>query len=148
MCRICNSEEHFAANCPQNRGGKGGGGPLGPPALLAQSGQASGSQQAEGDGVLWAPPTQAALAWAVWQPDLTSPGDGWGTHQSADAYPGFQVDEGASSDDTSSMTSSDSGNEVIDMSDLYPLDDQQAAEHVFWQYRTFKRKWRRFTGNP
>ena len=34
------------------------------------------------------------------------------------------------------------------MSDLQPLTDAQASEHVFWQYRTHRRRWRRLTGKP
>ena len=49
---------------------------------------------------------------------------------------------------TGSATSSDSGTEHIDMSDLRPMTDQQASEHVFWQYRMHRRRWRRLTGKP
>ncbi|MFM7988891.1 MAG: hypothetical protein ACKPKO_57225, partial [Candidatus Fonsibacter sp.] len=38
--------------------------------------------------------------------------------------------------------------EHIDMADLQPMTDAQASEHVFWQYRYHRRKWRRLTGKP
>ena len=34
------------------------------------------------------------------------------------------------------------------MSDLQPMTDRQASEHVFWQYRMHRRSWRRLTGKP
>ena len=34
------------------------------------------------------------------------------------------------------------------MSDLQPLSEAEAAEHVFLQYRHYTRKWRRFRGKP
>ena len=34
------------------------------------------------------------------------------------------------------------------MSDLQPMSDAQASEHVFWQYRMHRRRWRRLTGIP
>ena len=65
-------------------------------------------------GVLWAAPTAQAPEWAGWQADITTINDGWGAQVDTEAYPGFQQDEGDSSDGTSSMTSSDSDNEVLD----------------------------------
>ena len=106
----------------------------------------TGGPQAEGAGVLWPEQQPADPAWESWQPGIT-PGDGWPDAAVAGAYPGFQADD-VSSDDTSSMTSSDSGREEIDMSDLRDLNDRDAAEQVFWQYRHHRRKWRRFTGKP
>ena len=48
-CRICESEEHFAAKCPQNRGGKGGGAVPPPPTMSTMlNDPATGGQQAEG----------------------------------------------------------------------------------------------------
>ena len=49
---------------------------------------------------------------------------------------------------TDSDTSSDSGRESIDMSDLHAMDHAEASAHVFWQYRQAKRKWRRLTNKP
>ncbi len=49
---------------------------------------------------------------------------------------------------TDSDTSSDSGRESIDMSDLQAMDHAEASAHVFWQYRQAKRKWRRLTNKP
>ena len=43
---------------------------------------------------------------------------------------------------------SDSGTEHIDMSDIQRMTDQQASEHVFWQYRMHRRRWRRLIGKP
>ena len=75
-------------------------------------------------------------AWNDWQPDTTGV-DQWGmelTH----AYPGVREDEGVSSDaSTSTDTSSDSGNEVLDMSDLQGMTEQEAAENVILQYRHY-----------
>ena len=45
-------------------------------------------------------------------------------------------------------TSSDSGHEEIDMSDLNGLDHGEASAHAYWQYRLHKRKWRRLSSKP
>ena len=63
-------------------------------------------------------------------------------------FPGFRQDEGESSEGTSSATSSDSGTAFTDMSDLQPMSDAQASEHLFRQYRMHRRRWRRLTGKP
>ena len=44
------------------------------------------------------------------------------------------------------MTSSGSGNIVLDMSDLHPMSDARASELVFGQNRTRRRRWGRVTG--
>ena len=49
---------------------------------------------------------------------------------------------------TDSDTSSDSGHEEIDMTDLQGYDDGEASAHAYWQYRHAKRKWRRVTNKP
>ena len=49
---------------------------------------------------------------------------------------------------TETDTSSDSGNEEIDMSDLAGMDNAEASAHVYWQYRLHKRKWRRLHSKP
>ena len=49
---------------------------------------------------------------------------------------------------TDSETSSDSGHEEMDMSDLHGMDDSAASEHCYWQYRQAKRRWRRLTNKP
>ena len=49
---------------------------------------------------------------------------------------------------TSSETSSDSGNEQLDMQAYARLSETEAAKHIFWQHRTARRKWQRFTGKP
>ena len=36
----------------------------------------------------------------------------------------------------------------IGISDIIPMSDAQASEHVFIQYRYYRRRWRRFTGKP
>ena len=43
------------------------------------------------------------------------------------------MDEGESSEGIDTATSSDSGNEHIDMSDIRLMSNAQASEHVFWQ---------------
>jgi hypothetical protein len=81
---------------------------------------------------LWADAPASSSGWDTWQADITAGGgDGWGDSISQSAFPGFRQDEGESSDGTSSATSSDSGTEFIDMSDLQPMSDAQASEHVF-----------------
>ena len=72
--------------------------------------------------------------------DTTSTGSGayWQT-QSADV----EDDSGTETD-----TSSDSGHEEIDMSDLNGLDHGEASAHAYWQYRLHKRKWRRLSSKP
>ena len=47
-------------------------------------------------------------------------------------FSGLRQDDGESSDGTSSATSSDSGTEFIVMSDMQPMYDAQASEHVIW----------------
>ena len=49
---------------------------------------------------------------------------------------------------TETDTSSDSGHEEIDMSDLNGLNQSEASAHAFWQYRLHKRKWRRLSNKP
>ena len=86
-------------------------------------------------------------AWSDWQPDTIGVVQ-WGM-QLTHAYPGVQADEGVSSDaSTSTDTSSDSGNEVLDMSDFQGMTEQNAADNVFLRYRHHKRRWRRFRGKP
>ena len=41
-----------------------------------------------------------------------------------------------SDDDSSSMTSSDNGSDTLNMTDLSRLSDTEAAEQLFYQYRT------------
>ena len=50
--------------------------------------------------------------------------------------------------DTDTNTSSDSGHEEIDMSDLAGLGHQEASELVFLQYRKARRRWRRLAQKP
>ena len=68
-------------------------------------------------------------------PDLT------GTYAAVPTADGMDDDE-----DSSSMTSSDNGSETLDMPDLSRMNDKEAAEQLFYQYRKAKRTWRRFTG--
>ena len=49
---------------------------------------------------------------------------------------------------TDTDTSSDSGHEQHDMSEHHGLNNEEASELAFWQYRTAKRKWRRITNKP
>ena len=51
-------------------------------------------------------------------------------------------------EDSSSATSSDDGEEIVDVMDLSRLGDAEAAEQLFYQYRKAKKNWRRFTGKP
>ena len=105
-------------------------------------------ETATGNSFLW-PDAPAASSWDHWQPDITAGGgDGWGDAVDHIAFPGSRQDDGESSEGTSSATSSDSGTEHIDMSDLQSMTDQHASEHVFWQYRVHRRRWRRLTGKP
>ena len=107
-------------------------------------------ESANNGGCLWSDAPAPSAGWDSWQPDLTTGGggDGWGDSADQSAFPGFRQDDVESSDPSSSATSSDSGTAYIDMSDLQPLTDAQASEHVFWQYRTHRRRWRRLTGKP
>ena len=70
--------------------------------------------------------------------DTTGSGAYWQT-QDAD----IADDSGTETD-----TSSDSGHEEIDMSDLNGLDHSEASAHAYWQYRLHKRKWRRLSSKP
>ena len=50
---------------------------------------------------------------------------------------------------SSSATSSDDYYEPIPSEPgLEHMDDAQAAEHIFFKYRRYKKMWRRFTGRP
>ena len=99
------------------------------------------------DSRLWADSTPGHQGSAAWRAHLTKgDSDGWGCSRDSTATPVFQQEDGESSTQTRSMTSSDSGNYVIDMSDMNPMSDAHASEHVFWQYRTHRRQWRRLTG--
>ena len=62
------------------------------------------------------------------------------------AYAAGEMDE--DDDDSSSMTSSDNGSDALDMPDLSRMNDTEAAEQLFYQYRKARRTWRRFTGKP
>ena len=63
------------------------------------------------------------------------------------AYPGF--DDDADYDlESSSCTSSDDGQEEIDMPDTGNLPHPDASQHVYMMYRRAKRQWRRYTGRP
>ena len=62
-----------------------------------------------------------------------------GNHKATD----MEEDSGTETD-----TSSDSGHEEIDMSDLNGLNQSEASAHAFWQYRLHKRKWRRLSNKP
>ena len=66
------------------------------------------------------------------------------TYEVAGAY--FADDEDDSL--TSSATSSDDGDEPMDLPDLSNMGNAEAAEIVFYQYRNARRVWRRFTGKP
>ena len=102
-----------------------------------------------GGTFLWADAPASGPGWGSWSPDITTGGsDGWGDSVDQSVFPGFRQDNGESSDPTSSATSSDSGTEFIDMTDLQPVTYEQASEHVFWQYRTHRRRWTRLTAKP
>ena len=62
------------------------------------------------------------------------------------AYAAVEMDD--IDDDSSSMTSSDNGSDALDMPDLSRMNDTEAAEQLFYQYRKARRTWRRFTGKP
>ena len=96
-------------------------------------------------------PAYANLASSSWEATggitASPPGyDGTANH----AY--WQIDgepmESGYQSGTDSDTSSDSGNEEIDMSDLTGLSDSEASLLAYWQYRLAKRRWRRLTQKP
>ena len=68
--------------------------------------------------------------------------DSWGW-----AYPVQQHDD-VLTDESSSGTSSDRGNEDVEMSAFSRMSDTEAQEQAYWQHRMAKRRWRRFTGRP
>ena len=80
--------------------------------------------------------------------------DSWGPRSSSQpwtgsppAYPTHQSE--AESSDTATSTSSDDGTETLpNCPDLSAMSEAQAAEALFYQYRTAKRNWRRFTAKP
>ena len=49
---------------------------------------------------------------------------------------------------SSSATSSDDGQEYVEVPDIGHLEPNVAAEHVYLMYRKRKRMWRRYTGRP
>ena len=68
--------------------------------------------------------------------------DSWGW-----AYP-VQQHGAVLTDESSSGTSSDSGNEYVETSAFSRMSDAEAQEQAYWQHRMAKRRWRRFTGRP
>ena len=58
----------------------------------------------------------------------------------------FRADGEAS--DTDSATESDDGCDEVPTDDLVGLSNQEADEHLYWQYSEAKKRWRRFTGKP
>ena len=79
-----------------------------------------------GESVLWAEATFAPQGGRFRK--LTLPQEPAAVGEDTSDCPGFQQQDGESADGASSMTSSDSGNAVIDMSDPHPMTDQQASE--------------------
>ena len=55
----------------------------------------------------------------------------------------MEDDSGAETD-----TSSDSGHEEVDMSDLNGLNQGEASANAYWQHRLRKRRWRRLSSKP
>ena len=85
-------------------------------------------------------------------PDHTVPSGGhW-------AEPGYYFDQNTNSDQTtdrpdtdeesSSATSSDDLSEELHEPELEGMDDHQAAEHIFFKFKRYRKMWRRFTGRP
>ena len=75
----------------------------------------------------------------------------WGTPDEATGSGAYWQPQGTDMDDdsgTETDTSSDSGHEEIDMSDLNGLNQSEASAHAYWQYRLHKRKWRRLSSKP
>ena len=57
-------------------------------------------------------------------------------------------DDDSWSTGTDTDTSSDDGAEALDLPDLSQMTREEATEHLYWQYRTAKKTWRRFAGKP
>ena len=88
------------------------------------------------------------------------PDSGWGSQSSmpmpvggqmpmnpnAEDWAYFRADGEAS--DTDSATESDDGYDQVPTDDLVGLSNQEADEHLYWQYSEAKKRWRRFTGKP
>ena len=106
-------------------------------------------------------PVSAFPSWSGHEHDpwggasLPASGDPFGSwsqdgswQQPSQSFPAMASDGGDESCDsgTDTDTSSDSGNEEVDMTDLRDLSEEQAADQCFFRYRFAKRKWRRFTG--
>ena len=75
----------------------------------------------------------------------------WGNPEDTTGSGAYWQTQGADIEDdsgTETDTSSDSGHEEIDMSDLNGLDHGEASAHAYWQYRLHKRKWRRLSSKP
>ena len=75
----------------------------------------------------------------------------WGTLEEATRSGAYWQSQGTDMEDDSGIetdTSSDSGREELDMSDLSGLNNGEASAHTYWQYRLHKRKRRRFSGKP
>jgi len=161
MRRIGHVLEHSPNNVGQSLGGNREARP-GAYAIMQGAAEASpgmqtyfGSLGFQDDGTQW-PNAQPAISNDGWTDLGSFAWDNWtqpqqppqGQSTTASAFPAVEGgDEDASvSSGTGSDTSSDSGNEPIDMSDLQNLTDEQAHTQCFLQKRYFKRKWRRFTG--
>ena len=75
----------------------------------------------------------------------------WGTPEEATGSGAYWQSQGTDMEDdsgTETDTSSDSGHEEIDTSDLNGLNQSEASAHAYWQYRLHKRKWRRLSSKP
>ena len=121
-----------------------------------------GAVDQEGNRVLGAAPVAVADPWT--QPEL----DPWGQAGAAASEPATWAGAAAWSPPTApdtaflagtaganawdsgtdTDTSDDDGTETLDDQDLRGLEHLRAQEQAFWAYRTAKRRWRRYTGEP
>ena len=119
--------------------------------FFGRTGESIGEHQ--GSQGMWdsllpqAPPASQPDFLAAW----AAPGASWSEGRPAEApttpaYPTYEND--TMGDSTETATSSDDGMEEVTGPDISQMNEAQAAEAIYMQYRQAKRTWRRFTGRP
>ena len=83
-------------------------------------------------------PSQVFTTWS-WEPQDQGEASSW-------SFPAAHQDDS----DSSSATSSDDGNvdDTMTVPGIEGMSEQEAHEHIYYQYRSAKRNWRRLTGRP
>ena len=112
-------------------------------AYLTEEASASSSQEWRDDSAVTHSGSQQVFTTWSWGAEDTAAGNGGTTW----TFPTSQDDMET---DSTSATSSDDGEEdfTTEIPDISGMSEQDAHEHIYYQYRNAKRNWRRFTGRP